>query len=75
MSQVVRDRPFQIISRRDQSRFEPAAFLHLGGRDAFAPMTAASLGQVFEGAGFRFRARSFVRVRTVRLDLIASVQQ
>jgi hypothetical protein len=54
MSQVVRDRPFQIINRRDQSRFEPAVFLHLGGRDAFAPMTAASLGQVLKGQVFVF---------------------
>ena len=56
VSQVIRARPFQIIDRRDQSRFQPAAFLHLRGRQSFAPLTAASLGQVIERGRSRFRA-------------------
>jgi hypothetical protein len=43
-------------------------------RDRFE-VTIRADSKVLERAGFRFRARSFVRVRTVRLDLIASVQQ
>jgi hypothetical protein len=54
MSQVVRDRPFQIINRRDQSRFEPAAFFHLRARQSFAPLTATRLEQVPERTRFRF---------------------
>ena len=53
MSQVVRDGPFQIINRRDQSRFEPVALLHFRGRHAFAPWTATRLGQILERASFR----------------------
>src|SRR5260221_2238261 len=49
---VAQVRPFQIIDRRDQSRVQPAAFLHLRSLQSFTPMTAASLGQVLEGAGF-----------------------
>jgi hypothetical protein len=31
VSQVIGDGPFKIINRRDQPRFQPAAFLHLRG--------------------------------------------
>jgi hypothetical protein len=37
VSQMIRGRPFQIINRRDEPRFQPAAFLHLRGRQPFAP--------------------------------------
>jgi hypothetical protein len=54
MSQVIRRRPFQVIDRRNQPRLQPAAFLHLRGFQSFAPLTAASLGQVIEEAGLYF---------------------
>ena len=56
MSQVIRARSFQIIDRRGQSRFQPAAFLHLRGRQSFAPLTATRLGQVLERASLRFES-------------------
>jgi hypothetical protein len=54
VSQVIGDGPFKIINRRDQPRFQPAAFLHLRGRQSFAPLTATRLGQVLERVRFRF---------------------
>src|SRR5712675_351172 len=33
-----------IIDRRDQPRLQPAALLHLGSRQSFAPLTATRLG-------------------------------
>jgi hypothetical protein len=52
--QVIGDGPFKVINRRNQLWFQPAALLHLGSRQPFAPLTASRLGQVLERARFRF---------------------
>ena len=62
MSQMIRGRPFQIINRRDQPWFQPAALLHLRGRQSFAPLTATRLGQVLKRAGFRFEPMELLDV-------------
>jgi hypothetical protein len=54
VSQVIRARPFQIINRRDQPWFQPAALLHLRGLQSFAPLITTRLGQVFERTRVRF---------------------
>jgi len=51
---VIRGSPFQIVDRRDEPWFQPAALRHLRGRQSFAPLTATRLRQVLERAGFRF---------------------
>src|ERR1700693_1953665 len=41
VSQVIRGRPFQIIDRRGQSRFQPAALPHFRSRQSLAPIDRA----------------------------------
>jgi hypothetical protein len=54
VAQVIRGRPLQVVDRRYQPWFQPTAFLHLRGRQSFAPLTAPRLGQVLERASIGF---------------------
>jgi hypothetical protein len=52
MTEVVIERPFKELDRRDQLRLEPAASLHVFSSESFALAALSRLGQIGERAFF-----------------------